>query len=99
MFHLYGGFSRGVSRFGNYTKVAIRDTKPNNWLSKKTKKKAIIVRTKKGIRVVDGSYILFPHNNVVLLKKRLTPEASEILGPIVRSFKKKKFLASIPGVL
>lgn len=98
-FHLYKGFSRKFSKFGDYLKVSIRKTKSNNVLSKKTKRKAIIVRTKKNNQIVDGSFVRFNYNSVVLLKKRLTPEGKEIFGPILRNFKKKKFLSSFPGLI
>lgn len=99
VFHLYGGFSRKFSVFGNYIKVSIRKTKPENVLTKKSKKKAIIVRTKKNVNIVDGSYVRFDYNSVVILKKRLTPEGKEIFGPIIRNFKKKKFISSFPGLI
>jgi ribosomal protein L14 len=99
VWHLYKGFNRKVSFFGDYVKVSVQQTKPNNWLAKKAKKKALIIRTKKNCKVKDGTFINFLENSLILLKKRLTPEGTEILGPIIRSFKKKKFLTSIPGVL
>lgn len=98
-FHLYKGFSRKFSKFGDYIKVSIRKTKPENILTKKSKRKAIIIRTKKYIHVCDGTAIRFTYNSVVLLKKRLTPEGKEIFGPIIRNFKKKKFLSSFPGLI
>ena len=98
-FHLYRGFSRKFSGFGDYIKVSIRKTKPENVLSKKNKRKAIIIRTKKNLGFCYGSYIRFDYNSVVLLKKRLTPEGKEIFGPILRNFKKKKFLSSFSGLI
>ena len=98
-FHLYNGFKRKFSGFGEYIKVSIRKTKPDNVLAKKSKRKAIIIRLKKGLFVIDGSYVLFDYNSVILLKKRLTPEGKEIFGPIVRNFKKKKFLSSFSGLI
>ena len=91
-FHLYGGFKKKFSVFGEYIKVSVRKTKPENILIKKSKRKAIIVRLKNNLFVVDGSYIKFDYNSVVLLKKRLTPEGKEIFGPIARNFKKKIFI-------
>jgi len=98
-FHLYKGFSRKFSKFGDYIKVSIRKTKPDNTLSKKSKRKAIIIRTKKKIIVCDGTQVRFDYNSVIILKKRLTPEGKEIFGPIVRNFKKKKFLSSFSGLI
>lgn len=98
-FHLYGGFNKKQTTFGEYIKVSIRKTKPENTLVKKSKRKAIVVRLKKEIFITDGSFIRFDYNSAVLLKKRLTPEGKEIFGPIVRNFKKKKFLSSFPGLI
>lgn len=98
-FHLYKGFSRKFSKFGDYIKVSIRKTKPENILPKKTKRKALVIRTKKSLNICDGTYVRFDYNSVILLKKRLTPEGKEIFGPIVRNFKKKKFLSSFSGLL
>ena len=90
-FHLYKGFYRKVSYFGEYIRVSIRKVKPENVLTKKSKRKAIIVRTRKTLTVADGTCVRFAYNSAVLLKKRLTPEGKEIFGPIVRNFKKKNF--------
>jgi large subunit ribosomal protein L14 len=98
-FHLYKGFSRKTSTFGDYIKVSVRKIKPENPLSKKAKRKAILVRTKKELPISDGTYVRFDYNSVVVLKKRLTPEGKEIFGPILRTFKKKKFLSSFSGLI
>ena len=98
-FHLYGGFSRKISHFGYFIKISVRKFKANNILKKKTKRKALIIRTTKSITICDGSSIRFNYNSVILLKKRLTPEGKEIFGPITRNFKKKKFLSSFPGLI
>jgi large subunit ribosomal protein L14 len=98
-FHLYRGFSRNTAYFGNFIKVSVRKIKPENPLTKKSKRKAIIIRTVFSTQIMDGSFICFDYNSVVLLKKRLTPEGKEIFGPILRSFKKKKFLSSFSGII
>ena len=98
-FHLYKGFSRKFSFFGDFIKVSIRKTKPENILSKKSKRKALIVRTTKNLFICDGTYVRFDYNSVVILKKRLTPEGKELFGPITRNFKKKKFLSSFSGLI
>lgn len=98
-FHLYKGFSRKSSYFGEYIKISVRKIKPENPLTKKSKRKALIVRTTKSVGISDGSYCRFDFNSAVILKKRLTTEGKEIFGPIIRSFKKKKFLSSFSGIL
>jgi len=98
-FHLYRGFSRKFSIFGDYIKISIRKTKPENFLLKKAKRKALIIRTVRYTPIIDGSYTRFDYNSAVILKKRLTPEGKEIFGPILRNFKKKKFLSSFSGLI
>ena len=98
-FHLYKGFNRKCSKFGDYIKISIRSTKPANWLAKKSKRKALIIRTIKENFINDGSFLSFSNNNVIILKKRLTPEGSEIYGPILRTFKKRKFINSFSGLI
>lgn len=98
-FHLYKGSIRKAAYFSDYIKVSIRKVKPENPLTKKNKRKAIIIRTIKNTNLVDGSFARFDYNTVVLLKKRLTPEGKEIFGPILRKFKKKKFLSSFSGII
>lgn len=99
VFHLYKGFNRSFAGFGDYVKISVRKTKPDNVLTKKTKKKALIVRLKKNLQINDGSFLRFDYNSAVILKKRLTPEGKEIFGPISRNFKKKKFLSSFSGLI
>jgi large subunit ribosomal protein L14 len=98
-FHLYGGYSRKVSHIGDFIKISVRNTRPNNWVAKKSKSIGIIVQTKKEIRKSDGTNIWFKNNSVVLLKKRLTPKGKEIVGPTVFNIKRKRFLMSFAGVI
>ena len=98
-FHLYKGFNRKFSYFGDYIKLSVRKTVPECKLLKKTKRKGIIVRTTKYIRISDNSLVRYDYNSAILLKKRLTPEGKEIFGPILRNFKKKKFLSSFTGLI
>ena len=98
-FHLYQGYNRKVSFIGNFIKVSIRKTKPNNWLKKKTKVKAFIVRSKIFSSKYDGSYVKFNTNTCLLLKKRLTPYGKKLFGPTLKKIKRKKFLSSFSGIL
>ena len=98
-FHLYRGFSRKFSFFGDFVKISVRKTKPENWLTKKTKRKSIVIRTVKNTAVCDGTNVRFNYNSAVILKKRLTPEGKEIFGPILRNLKIKKFISSFSGLI
>jgi ribosomal protein L14 len=72
---------------------------PNNWIKKKTKLKGIIIRTKFNISNKDGLVFSFKENNLILLKKRLTPKGKEVVGPAVKIIKRKKFVSSFAGFL
>lgn len=99
VFHLYYGFNRKTAYVGNFVKVSIRRTKPNNWLRKKSKIKGIIIRVKKEFFKYDGSWIKFRENNIILLKKRLNTQGKEVCGPITYSIKRKKFRNSFVGII
>jgi len=99
VFHLYYGYSRRTSKTGGFAKVSVRKTIPNNWLTKKTKCKSILIRSKKELRKLDGSYVRFNKNNVILLKKRMNCFGTVILGPIPSTIRRKKFSRSFPGII
>lgn len=94
VFHLYNGFNQKVTYTGRFVKASVKETKPENWLKKKTKLRSFIIRTKKFFRKVDSSNIVFLFNSGVLLKKRLTPRGKEIYGSILYNIKRKKFISS-----
>lgn len=99
VFHLYRGFSRKTAYTGDFIKGSVRVTKPENWISKKTKVHGIVVRVNKEVYRNDGTSIRFFENNVVLLKKRLTPKGKELYGPVTKVIKKKKFINSFIGLI
>lgn len=77
----------------------MQKTAPNNWIKKKSKIKGILIRTKFLINNNDGASFYFKENNVILLKKRLSPKGKEVVGPSVRKIKRKKFVSSFAGAL
>lgn len=97
--HLYGGNSRKKSYVGDFIKISVKKTRPENWLKKKTKTKGMVVRTKKEISKIDGTFVNFFLNSTVLFKKRTTPQGKVIFGPTVKNINRKKFLSSFPGIL
>ncbi|MDU2972635.1 MAG: 50S ribosomal protein L14, partial [Veillonella sp.] len=54
--------------------------------------KAVIVRSKKGIRRQDGSYIRFDENAAVVIKEDKTPRGTRIFGPVARELREKDFM-------
>lgn len=99
VFHLYGGFNKKSSTISNFIKISVKRTQANNSVLKKTKLKAIITTVRKEINKIDGSFIKFKSNNVVLLKKRLTPKGKILIGPASINIKRKRFLNSFIGTI
>lgn len=98
-FHLYGGSHTKSATISSFIKISVKRVQANNNIVKKTKLKAIITTTKKEISKIDGSFIKFKSNNVVLLKKRLTPKGKILIGPASLNIKRKRFLNSFIGVI
>lgn len=94
VFHVYKGSKGKLAFCGDFLKTSAKIVKPDNPIKKKTKMRAILIRTKFIENRKDGSYISFKKNALILLKKRLTPRGKAIRGPIVRIIRRKKFLSS-----
>jgi len=99
IFHLYGGSIRKKSTINNFVKISVKSTKPNNWVKKKTKLKALILKTKKEVVRGDGSLVKFKLNKCVLLKKRLTPKGRELIGSCLFQIKRKRFSSSFIKII
>lgn len=69
VFHIYKGFNKKIGKSGNFVKISVKSTRPDNWVLKKSKLNGIIILTKKEVVLNDGSYVKFKYNNIVLLKK------------------------------
>ena len=82
-----GGSHRRFASVGDVIKVAIKDALPKAKVKKGEVYKAVIVRTKKGVRRQDGSLIRFDSNAVVLLDNKLEPIGTRIFGPVTRELR------------
>ena len=94
VFHVYKGSKGKLAFVGDFLKTSSKLVKPENPIKKKSKIRAIYIRSKFNINRKDGSFISFRRNSIVLLKKRLTPRGKSIRGPITRVIRRKKFLSS-----
>ena len=99
IFHIYGGSFKKVGYCGDFCKVSVRVTKPESWSLKKSKHKAIIIRTKKENYKKDGSWIKFFDNEGVVVKKRTTPFGNEVYGPAPSTLKRKRLIKSFSGII
>ena len=90
-----GGTRRRYAGVGDKIVVAVKSAIPGGDAKKGSVSKAVIVRTKKETRRVDGSYIRFDENAAVLLKNENEPRGTRIFGPVGRELRDKKFMRII----
>ncbi len=86
-----GGSKRMIAGIGDVIVVSIKKAIPRGKVKKGDVHKAVIVRTKKEIRRVDGSAIRFDSNAVVLINKDREPIGTRIFGPVTRELRAKKY--------
>ena len=90
-----GGSKRKVAGVGDVIVVSVKEAIPRGRVKKGEVLKAVIVRTAKEIRRVDGTAIRFDRNAAVLLDKQEEPIATRIFGPVTRELRTKKFMKII----
>ena len=93
VFHVYKNLNR-IANTGNFIKVSVRDLNPDILIKKKSKHISILIKTVYKNIKLDSTFVKFKNNGLVLLKKRLTPKASNLKGPVSRNVKRKKFISS-----
>ncbi len=87
-----GGSRRRSSNIGDIVVCTVKDSTPGGTVKKGDVVKAVIVRTKYGIRRANGSYIKFDDNACVILKDDMTPRGTRIFGPVARELREKNFM-------
>ena len=97
-----GGSYRKYARIGDIIIASVKDATPGGVVKKGEVVKAVVVRTKKGARRQDGSYIKFDENAAVIIKDDGNPKGTRIFGPVARELRDKdymKILSLAPEVL
>ena len=97
-----GGSWRKFASIGDVIVCSVREATPGGVVKKGEVVKAVIVRTTKGVRRPDGSYIKFDENAAVIIKEDKNPRGTRIFGPIARELRDKdymKILSLAPEVL
>ena len=89
---ILGGTRRQSANIGDVIVCAVKDATPGGVVKKGDVVKAVVVRTKKGARRVDGSYVKFDQNAAVILKEDMTPVGTRIFGPVARELREKSFM-------
>ena len=87
-----GGSKRRYASVGDIIVVSVRECMPNTKIKKGQVTKAVIVRTKQGMRRQDGSLIRFDVNSAVLVDGNNQPVGTRIFGPVARELRRKRFL-------
>ncbi len=86
-----GGSHKKYARLGDIVVVSVKEALPESNIKKGTVTKAVIVRTKKEQRRLDGSYIRFDQNAAVLINAEGDPVGTRIFGPVARELRWKEF--------
>ena len=87
-----GGSKRKYGNIGDVIVASVRKAAPGGQVKKGDVVKAVIVRTVRGGRRADGSYVRFDENAAVLIKDDNTPRGTRIFGPVARELRDKDFM-------
>ena len=87
-----GGSHRRYAEVGDVIKVTVKEAIPRGKVKKGQVMKAVVVRTKKGVRRPDGSLIRFDDNAAVILNNQEAPVGTRIFGPVTRELRSEKFM-------
>ena len=97
-----GGSRRKYANIGDVIVASVRKAAPGGTVKKGEVVKAVIVRTKRGVRREDGSYVRFDENAAVIIKEDRNPKGTRIFGPVARELREKdymKILSLAPEVI
>lgn len=97
-----GGTGRRYANIGDVIVASVKKAVPSGVVKKGEVVKAVIVRSRHGVRRSDGSYIKFDENSAVIIKEDNTPKGTRIFGPVARELREKDFvkiLSLAPEVL
>ncbi len=89
---ILGGTSRRYAGVGDIIVCAVKEATPGGVVKKGEVVKAVIVRTKKAVRRVDGSYVKFDQNAAVIIKEDKNPVGTRIFGPVARELRDRSFM-------
>ena len=87
-----GGSTRRYGNIGDVIVASVRKATPGGQVKKGEVVKAVIVRSVKGLRRADGSYVRFDENAAVIIKDDKTPRGTRIFGPVARELREKDYM-------
>ena len=101
-FRVLGGTRKRYANIGDVVVCSVKKAAPGGTVKKGDVVKAVIVRSVKGVRRADGTYIRFDENAAVIIRDDKTPKGTRIFGPVARELRDKdymKILSLAPEVL
>ena len=87
-----GGSKRKFGNIGDVIVASVRKAAPGGTVKKGDVVKAVIVRTKRGVRREDGTYVRFDENAAVIIKEDRNPRGTRIFGPVARELRDRDFM-------
>ena len=90
-----GGSHRKYAEIGDIVIASVKSATPGGVVKKGEVVKAVIVRSKKGARRPDGSYVKFDENAAVIIREDGTPKGTRIFGPVARELRDKDYMKII----
>lgn len=94
-FRVLGGTRKRYANIGDVVVCSVKKAAPGGTVKKGDVVKAVIVRSKQGLRRDDGSYIRFDENAAVVIKDDKSPRGTRIFGPVARELREKDFMKII----
>ena len=90
-----GGSHRKYAEIGDIIIASVKSATPGGVVKKGEVVKAVVVRSKKGVRRPDGSYLKFDENAAVIIREDKTPKGTRIFGPVARELRDKEYMKII----
>ena len=87
-----GGSKRKFGNIGDVVVASVRKAAPGGTVKKGDVVRAVIVRSVRGVRRADGTYVRFDENAAVIIKDDKTPRGTRIFGPVARELREKDFM-------
>ncbi len=87
-----GGTGRRYAGVGDVIVASVKKAAPGGVVKKGEVVRAVVVRTVKGVRRADGSYVKFDDNAAVIIKEDKNPRGTRIFGPVARELREKDYM-------
>ena len=87
-----GGSKKRTANIGDVIVASVKTATPGGVVKKKEIVKAVIVRSVKGVRRTDGSYIRFDDNAAVIIDEQKQPKGTRIFGPVARELREREYM-------